>query len=313
MPSSLFIPKFRNEKLRQLAAAVERLSRFTVGPGFELAQGSAGTRLQTPPKFQLQIPADKPVCIVKAPTASSLSLTVREVRYRHFPPQAKDHPAPTTTPYEWAGVDFFAYPDFGTRADEYADSVWTGEAPTFETKFFLARRIDSSWVLLKPAEGGTPIQRVVITSVGLNHLVCRSYDFDFAESDEFPNGQEVIGEEDILVAKPFLLRRNGWSNPTFVSTVRPSTIGNFVYPISKYNETATERESTGSGSTETQVVVPSYQPRSTGGNVLRYPGDQLWIIKASTGVMVGTGEEAVEIQWLDLNVDSRAWARKFNT
>jgi len=88
------------------------------------------------------------------------------------------------------------------------------------------------------------------------------------------------GTEDVKVAKPYLLRR---------STKR--TGYTYIY-TTDYMRTSIK---TSDGSGELQVIVPAY-----------LKNDEIWAAKADTGVTVG----GVDVTYIDLNLDARAWAKK---
>lgn len=104
-----------------------------------------------------------------------------------------------------------------------------------------------------------------------DHLVCRTWD------------GETAGEEDVLIAKPYLLRRTPFDDQTY---------GNVSYNY----VSATERQARRDTSRETQVVIPRYILAD--------------VIFATSPVQRGTGVivEEVPVVWLDDNRDGRAWA-----
>lgn len=133
------------------------------------------------------------------------------------------------------------------------------------------------------------VQAFVIKEVSLNYLVCRTWD----------GPTSGIGDDDVLIAKPRLLLGD---NPSF---------GTAVY--SGYTDDGLERTSVIVGETnETQVVVPTYQTDTdlTGtvyGSIIyaiRNPG-------GGSGVLgVFPDDPDAPLEWLDLNIDGRAWAKK---
>lgn len=134
--------------------------------------------------------------------------------------------------------------------------------------------------LLSPsgtASGGVIVQQMKIVAVGNNFLECNPYD-----------GLSVDTETSILVAKPYLLRRapfedNGRDDLTFT-----------------YTDGSTRTASNGSD-TEDQVITPSY-----------VAGDVIYAVR---GVVGGTDVENTSatddppVEWLDMNVDGRSWAK----
>lgn len=95
-----------------------------------------------------------------------------------------------------------------------------------------------------------------------DHLVCRHYD----GSSE--------GSEDILVAKPWTLRRTPWEG------------GAITY--------ASGQDRTVSG--EVQQIGP--RPYTAGDEIV-----------AARGVLGGIQTAADELVWIDLNLDARCWVR----
>jgi len=87
------------------------------------------------------------------------------------------------------------------------------------------------------------------------------------------------GDTDVKVAKPYLLRE---------STTRTGYTYNYT------GDQARTSTKTSDGSTEDQVIVPAY-----------VEDDEIWATKADTGVTVG----GVDVTYIDLNLDARAWAK----
>ncbi len=136
--------------------------------------------------------------------------------------------------------------------------------------------------------GGVTIGMFIVKEVLADHLRCRSWD-----------GEEE-GTVDVLVAKPWLLRR------TPFDTLEIAGI-EYTY-INDYSRTA---EDTETEETEEQEITPTYQPAEG-----EYAGD---VIFAAHTILRGTAvviEEEVEEEtvttipyWIDLNIDGRAWAK----
>lgn len=131
----------------------------------------------------------------------------------------------------------------------------------------LARRI--------PGVQGAIVAQFVVASVGDDHLVCRTWD-----------GSNQ-GDADVLVAKPWLLRKT----PFHGLTLNGKT---YIY------DSGTARNVDDGNEDEDQVIIPSYTDPSGA------------VIYAVRGVVGGTGVvvESDPVVWLDLNVDGRAWAKK---
>ena len=115
------------------------------------------------------------------------------------------------------------------------------------------------------------IGRFVITSIAEDYLVCR----------EFDGTQQ--GEVDVYIAKPPLLRN---------SVVARAGI--------TYTYSAVDTRTADDGAaTEDQVIVPSYTV-----------DDEIYAMR---GINRGSGvfsdpNSTQKIEWLDLNLDARAWA-----
>ena len=98
-----------------------------------------------------------------------------------------------------------------------------------------------------------------------------------------PDGTEIEGPVDILVAKPWTLRRTPFDGQVF---------NNFLYTyIDQSTRDATDQSPP--GKTERQVITPQYYLNST-----------IYCVRTVRG---GTSV-SLSIQGLDLNVDARAWA-----
>jgi len=115
------------------------------------------------------------------------------------------------------------------------------------------------------------VGRFVITSIANDYLVCREFD------------GTAQGTSDVYISRPYLLRasmesRNGVS---------------YTYSNSQ------TREATDGVDTETQEVTPDY-----------VVDDEIYAIR---GIVRGSGVSSEpagnrKIEWLDLNIDARAWA-----
>ena len=98
-----------------------------------------------------------------------------------------------------------------------------------------------------------------------------------------PDGTELLGPVDLLVAKPWTLRRTPFDGIIF---------NNFLYTyIDQSTRDATDQSPP--GKTERQVITPEYYLNST-----------IYCVRTVRG---GTSV-SLSIQGLDLNVDARAWA-----
>jgi hypothetical protein len=91
------------------------------------------------------------------------------------------------------------------------------------------------------------------------------------------------GTTEIVVAKPYLLRRSitSWNGISYTYT------------------SDSERTATKSPDSETQVIVPAY-----------VADDILYIVRVSQFGTDVDDPDGNPVYWLDLNVDGRAWAKK---
>jgi len=122
-------------------------------------------------------------------------------------------------------------------------------------------------------KAGLEAVRMRVQSVSDDHLVCRPW-----------RGGD-ISAVDILVAKPWELRKTGWDG---------ETIGGITYTYSS----GTARSATDGVDTENQVIGPPYT--LSGGYV-----DLVAIRNVQGGTDVTVAGKAVE--WLDLNLAARRW------
>jgi hypothetical protein len=126
-------------------------------------------------------------------------------------------------------------------------------------------------------------------------VVVRQFKLVGSGSDDKLLGQEidsagVIGDN-AWIAKPYLLR---------YTPFHEQTRNGIEYTYSSY----TQRTADDGEDTETQVVVPSY-----------VSGDLIYAVRGVVGGTTVTlsGTPPPPVEWLDLNVDSRAWAKKTGT
>lgn len=124
-------------------------------------------------------------------------------------------------------------------------------------------------------QGGAKVAQFIVKSVGDDHLVCRTWD-----------GVNE-GETDVMIAKPWLLRKTPFHG---------LTLNGKTYSY----DSGTARNVDDGNEDEDQVIIPSYTDPSGA------------VIYAVRGVVGGTGVvvESDPVVWLDLNVDGRAWAKK---
>ncbi len=127
----------------------------------------------------------------------------------------------------------------------------------------------------------TPVGRFRVKSVQGDYVTCRTWD------------GTTEGSSDVLVAKPPQLRHSISSQPINGVTVSYSgySIDGTTYVCS--------RTASGSGySDQTEYVLPVWQ-KSTGQD------SELWAFKPKDGTGV------TDCDWLDLNIDARAWCEVF--
>jgi len=136
---------------------------------------------------------------------------------------------------------------------------------------------------------GTPglLKQFRVKSVQNDHLVCREFD------------GTTEGASDVLVAKPFNLRRTGWHQASVVYTLEPypgspGTLTVVYQYLSPVYRTATFSAQGGGTVVEHQTIRPIYVPNRS-------------VIFAGQSEN-GTGVSGVSMDWIDANFDARAWA-----
>jgi|JI9StandDraft_2_1071091.scaffolds.fasta_scaffold279821_2 hypothetical protein len=123
------------------------------------------------------------------------------------------------------------------------------------------------------------VRRFKITEVAHDYLQCVTWD-------------GVTEGAVTYVAKPFLLRASALEREFSGGTLEFSNI----------TTSGGERTATLGATVENQVVVPEY-----------FAGDEITAIrnvKGKTGVTREEAGETKDIEWLDLNLDARAWAKE---
>lgn len=136
-----------------------------------------------------------------------------------------------------------------------------------ETPQGTALRLSVEALLPRIPKANASLQRMQIIGVLDDYLTCRTWD------------GETQGDTNILVAKPWSLRKTGWENETRDGVT-----------YSDYMAGAQERTATEGEDSESQVVVITYMA-----------GDEIYAVEADTGV---TG-----CYLIDCNLDGRAWAK----
>ena len=151
----------------------------------------------------------------------------------------------------------------------------------------VTRSVNGSLVSIIPepvAQGivAAEIKQYRVKSVADDHLVCREF-----------NGTSESGG-DVLIAKPFNLRKTGWDGVSVTYTIEPYPGGSGVLTVTYAYISAVYRTASVSNfGIEHQVILPRYVPNRS-------------VIFASASVN-GTGVPAADL--VDVNVDGRAWGR----
>jgi len=206
------------------------------------------------------------------------SLVIRKVKYIDAKPQVGR--------YEIVGdvanheQDITAYPDFGHTIADYEDFEWDATGPTIEDQFLTARRERGAWLVELPS-AGLEVQKFTLFAVDADVLICRRADGTFID-----------------VAKPYILRKTPFHSQRIAF---PSNVF-ITYFYSGYLDRQATLEG---GATESQTIVPRWRA-------------DMPVIAAKVGVEV-TGitlpaippdrPVPVPVEWLDLNLDARAWAQ----
>lgn len=126
---------------------------------------------------------------------------------------------------------------------------------------------------------------VVIEEFG-DYLSCRPW-----------NGTEAVGTINFEVAKPYLLRQSSYDTKTI-------PYGGTDYTFTKNASLPNKRTSDDGSTTETQVIVPEYVPKSA-----TYTGDVIYAKGVGDSMNVTNGSSK-PIGFVDANLDGRAWAKE---
>jgi hypothetical protein len=142
--------------LEDMRQAAELVHNLTVGPGLELVKAVGSLHVKLGPEVAGQYVGTITAAIVRNPEPGELILWVRGVRYVDFPPR-QDRPGcndgqEPTCRYEWTGDDFEAYPDFGSRVEDYGPYVWTADGPPRLETPFVRARYENVWIVERPAD-----------------------------------------------------------------------------------------------------------------------------------------------------------------
>jgi len=125
---------------------------------------------------------------------------------------------------------------------------------------------------------GAKIEQLKVVTIGDDLLVCVPYDSLSADT-----------ENPFLVAMPYLLRRT-----PFDGLERDGITYTYIG--------STSRDATDGSDTERQLITPSY-----------VAGDIIYAARNITGKTDVRDINDVVIEWLDINVDGRAWAKAPST
>lgn len=144
----------------------------------------------------------------------------------------------------------------------------------------LSHGVEAPRQIVEPGEEDrVEARRFLVVEVRGDYLVCRRAGGDAAVETQ---------DRSVYVAKPYLLRQTPFDG---------LSRGGISYA---YTGTAARTATDEDENTENQVIVPSY-----------VVGDE---IVAARGITGGTGtfggaDSDVALEWMDLNVDGRAWAK----
>lgn len=133
-----------------------------------------------------------------------------------------------------------------------------------------------------PAAAVSLVAQFKLTQSGADfpdHLVCRTWD------------GETLGDEDVLVAKPWSLRRT-----PFDDIERDGVIYEYITNVERWVKLVSNLDVV-----ERQTIAKRYLV----GDIL----DAVTAIEGGTSVMAGE----VPVTWLDLNVDTRDWKTVYET
>lgn len=129
------------------------------------------------------------------------------------------------------------------------------------------------------ASSAPEVRRFKISEIKPDYLLCVQWD-------------GITEGAATYIAKPFLLRGS--------ATTRTFSGGTLTF--GSYTTDGGQREATLDAVSETQVIVPEY-----------VVGDEIVAVRnvrGKTGVTREDADAEVEVIWLDMNTDARAWAKK---
>ena len=147
-------------------------------------------------------------------------------------------------------------------------------------------RVDGTLIELegRAASGGAggTIQQYKVTVISDDSITCRTWD------------GTTDGTSDVIVAKPYRLRKTPWNGITVVYDFN-GTSYSIVYSYLATPGFRTAQVTVGgTQTTESQAIIPIYKV-----------GDIIYATEPEGGTDVFVGSA---VTWLDLNVDARAWA-----
>lgn len=181
------------------------------------------------------------------------------------------------------------------KGSNYEGMEYTGDDPNDVGVQFVELTSWMKFCWATPVGVNRPVRmfRVQSHSDAGDHLVCRTWD------------GETEGDEDILVLKPWDLRKTVWDGR--FHTINGEIV-NYAFSSDPWRRTATI-----GSETETQVIVPWYVVKTDGGSV----GPSVIVAVHISASVEGFGQSPgynndIEIEWLDVT-PGRAWARESGT
>lgn len=112
-------------------------------------------------------------------------LVIRRIEYANFPPVEND--------YQWKGVEFHAYPDFGMTIEDYREFIFTERDPTINADYFTAKNNGQYYILQRQDISATRQCVVVNIGTGMESMIqikLVSIDEDIVDSA----GDPILGK-----------------------------------------------------------------------------------------------------------------------
>lgn len=279
------IKKLKRQMASAMNTTVEGYTRFESSGGVAFG---AGERRIAPAYI-----APKTVVIIKKPSTSESTLLVREAKYVNIPPKKCTGADPNVCFYDWVYPDFEVYPPLGMEVMDYDGDEWTKQVvddpttqivesglavPTIDTVFHRCHREHEVWVMTPTGKASAAIgQFQILDSVNQPDFIT-GYTWDGT----------TRGNTIIKIAKPYTLRKTPFHNR--------GTFAGISYNYTSNIQRIATRTSQSPTTTETQVIVPGYRIFA--------------VIYAAKGIVDFAGEGVPSgVEWLDLNVDGRQWAK----